>query len=204
MNSIETGRFNINIYNGIVDLISKIIEIRDPYTLGHEKRVSQLSCAIAKKFKLSQEDISLIKIAGIIHDIGKIAIPAEILGKPGKLATYEFSVIKEHTIIGYEIIKSTKLKKFMGPIANSILQHHEKIDGSGYPHGLKSNMITFPAKIIAVADVVEAMTFHRPYRPALGIKTALKEISNKKNIFYDSRVVDVCLNLFETKKFQFS
>lgn len=203
MKSIKKQKCNKNVYNGIVDLISKIIEIRDPYTFGHEKRVAQLSCAIAKDLTLSKEEIFSINIAGLIHDIGKIAIPAEILGKPGKLANYEFSVIKEHPVIGYEIIKSTKLKKFMGSIATSILQHHEKLDGSGYPEGLKNNEIAFSSKIIAVADIVEAMTFHRPYRPALGINAALKEILDKKGVFYDWNIVDSCINIFKRNKFQF-
>ena len=159
-----------------------------------------MSTAIAKELNLSQDQVEGIKIASLIHDIGKIGLPTEILSKPSKLSDVEFSLIKEHSQIGYNILKSND---FTFPVSQIILQHHERLDGSGYPHHLKGDKIFLEARIIGVADVVEAMSSHRPYRPALGIDKALEEISQNKGILYDPEVVDVCLRLFKEKEFKF-
>jgi len=183
-----------------INTISKIIEIRDPYTAGHQNKVSQLAVAIAQEMKLPEDKIEGIRIAALVHDIGKINIPSEILSKPSKLNNMEFSLIKNHPKVGYDILRRID---FFWPVAKIVLQHHEKIDGSGYPKGLKNNNILLEAKIIGVADVVEAMSSHRPYRPALGIDKALEEIYQNKGILYDPEVVDVCLKLFKKKEFEF-
>jgi len=188
------------IMDASIETMSSIIEAKDPYTAGHQQRVSQLTTAIAKELNLSQDKIEGIRIASLIHDIGKIGLPTEILSKPIKLSDIEFSLIKEHPQIGYDILKSND---FSYPVAQIILQHHERLDGSGYPHHLKGDKISLEACIIGVADVVEAMSSHRPYRPALGIEKALEEISQNKGILYDPKVVDICLNLFKEKGFKF-
>jgi len=182
-----------------IETMSKIVEAKDPYTAGHQQRVSQLATFIAKELTLSHDKIEGIRIASLIHDIGKISLPTEILSKPSKLSELEFSLIKEHAQIGYDILQSID---FSYPIAEIVLQHHEKINGSGYPRELKGDEILLEAKIICVADVVEAMSSHRPYRPALGIDEALEEISQNKGILYDSEVVDVCIKLFKEKGFK--
>jgi len=183
-----------------VETMSKILEAKDPYTAGHQQRVSQLATAIAKELNLSQDKVEGIRIASLIHDIGKIGLPTEILSKPSKLTDIEFSLIKEHSQIGYDILKSID---FSYPVANIVLQHHERLNGSGYPNHLKGDQIFLEARIIGVADVVEAMSSHRPYRPALGIDKALEEISKNKGILYDPEVVDACLKLFKEKGFKF-
>jgi PAS domain S-box-containing protein/putative nucleotidyltransferase with HDIG domain len=180
--------------------ISKIIETRDPYTAGHQNTVSQLAVAIAQEMKLPEDKIEGIRIAALVHDIGKINIPAEILSKPSKLNEMEFSLIKNHPKVGYDILRKID---FPWPVAKIVLQHHEKIDGSGYPQGLKGEKILLEAKIIGVADVVEAMSSHRPYRPSLGIDKALEEIIQNRGVLYDPEVVDVCLKLFKEKDFKF-
>jgi len=185
---------------GMINTIAKITETRDPYTAGHQLKVSKLATAIAQKRKLPPDKIEGIRIASLVHDIGKISIPAEILSKPTKLNEIEYSLIKDHSQIGYDILKKVD---FLWPIAEIVLQHHERIDGSGYPQGLKGNKILLEARIIGVADVVEAMSSHRPYRPAKGIGAALEEISQNKGILYDPEVVDICLELFEEKSFKF-
>lgn len=177
----------------IIYTIGKIAEVRDPYTAGHQKNVSQIAIFIAHEMKLPQNKIEGIRIASLVHDIGKISLPAEILNKPTKLSEIEYSLIKDHAQVGYDILKSIE---FPWPVAEIVLQHHEKIDGSGYPNKLKGDKILLEAKIIGVADVVEAMSSHRPYRPAFGIDAALKEISQNKGILYDPEVVNVCLKLF--------
>jgi len=179
-----------------IDTISKIVEAKDPYTAGHQQKVSLLATAIAKELNLSPDKVEGIRIASLIHDIGKISIPAEILSKSITLSDIEFSLIKGHSQIGYDILKSID---FSYPVAQIILQHHERLDGSGYPNNLKGDEILLEAKIIGVADVVEAMSSHRPYRPALGIDAALEEISKNKAILYDSKVVDACLKIFKKK-----
>ncbi len=183
-----------------IETMSKIIEAKDPYTAGHQHRVSQLASRIAKELELPKNKIEGIRIASLIHDIGKIGLPAEILSKPTNLSDIEYSLIKDHSQIGYNILKSID---FSYSIAEIILQHHERIDGSGYPRGLNADEIFIEAKIMAVADVVEAMSSHRPYRPALGTEKALEEISLNKCILYDPEVVDICLKLFKEKGFKF-
>ncbi|MBD3263838.1 MAG: PAS domain S-box protein [Candidatus Omnitrophica bacterium] len=175
-------------------------ERRDPYTAGHQKRVAQLACAIAKEMNLPKDQIEGIRMASIIHDVGKVYVPAEILSKPQRLTDLEFNIIQTHPQIGYEILKPVE---FSWPVAKIVLQHHERLDGSGYPEGIKGDNILFETKILTVADVVEAMAFHRPYRAALGTEKALEEISLNKGILYDEQVVEVCLDLFHNKKFEF-
>ncbi len=183
-----------------IDTMSKIIEARDPYTFGHQHRVCQLAVPLAKEMKLPKDKIEGIRIASLIHDIGKISLPTEILSKPTKLTDIEFSLIKDHSRIGYDILKSIE---FSYPIAKTVLQHHERLDGTGYPHKLKGDEIILEAKIIGIADVVEAMSSHRPYRSALGVNRALEEISQNKGILYDPKVVDACIKLFKEKRFKF-
>ncbi len=176
------------------------IEKRDPYTAGHQRRVAQLALVIAEEMGLPREECRGIYMAGLVHDIGKISVPAEILSKPGRLTDVEFGMLKAHPQVGYDILKEVD---FPWPLAEIVLQHHERLDGSGYPQGLKDGEILLGARILAVADVVEAMASHRPYRPALGIDVALEEISRGKGIFYDPRVVDTCIRLFGEKGYQF-
>ena len=185
---------------GTINIVAKIVETRDPYTAGHQLKVSKLATAIAREMKLPPDKIEGIRIASLVHDIGKISIPAEILSKPIKLNEIEYSLIKDHSQIGYDILKSID---FPWPVAKIVLQHHEKINGSGYPQGLKGDEILLEARIMGVADVVEAMSSHRPYRPALGIDKALEEISWNKGILYDPEVVGTCLELFKEKDFKF-
>jgi putative two-component system response regulator len=184
---------------GIVHAMVLTIESRDPYTAGHQQRVTQLTSALAQEMGLSEKEIEGVKMASLIHDIGKISIPAEILSKPGKLTEIEFSLVKTHAQAGYEILKDIE---FSWPIAQIVLQHHERLDGSGYPLGLKDKKILLEAKIIGVADVVEAMASHRPYRPGLGIEKALEEISQKKGTLYSTEVSDICIKLFTEKGFK--
>lgn len=183
-----------------IETMSKIVEAKDPYTAGHQQRVSQLATAIAKELNFSEDNIEGIRIASLIHDIGKIGLPTEILSKSIKLSDIEFSLIKEHSQIGYNILKSID---FSYPVAEIILQHHEKLNGSGYPNHLEGDQIFLEACVIGVADVVEAMSSHRPYRPALGVDKALEEISQNKGILYDQKVVETCLRLFKEKGFNF-
>lgn len=163
-----------------VNALVKIVELRDPYTSGHQKRVSRLALAIARELGLSEREIERIKITALVHDIGKISMPTEILSKPDKLPEIEFGLIKNHSRTGHDILMNINFPWEIGEI---VLQHHERIDGSGYPKGLKGDEILIEARIIGVADVVEAMSSHRPYRPALGIDKALEEISQKKASF---------------------
>jgi len=186
--------------DGAIDTIARISEIRDPYTSGHQIRVTQLALWIARELRLPKDKIESIRVASLIHDIGKIGIPSEILTKPGKLNDLEYSLIKNHPQIGYDILKDIE---FVYPISRIVLQHHERLNGSGYPGGLKSKDILPEAKIIAVADVVEAMSSYRPYRAALGIDAALEEITNNKETLYEPDVVDVCVKLFREKGFKF-
>jgi PAS domain S-box-containing protein/putative nucleotidyltransferase with HDIG domain len=185
---------------GVVRAMSVTIEMRDPYTAGHQHRVSKLSCAIAREMNIDENLIEGIRMAGEIHDIGKIYVPAEILSKPGVLTDIEYTIIKSHPRVGFDILKNIE---FPWPIAMIVAQHHERLDGSGYPAGLKGEAILQEAKIITVADVVEAMSSHRPYRPSHGIEKALQEIRTNRGRLYDERVVDTCLLLFEDKGFAF-
>ena len=177
-----------------ITALAATVEMRDPYTAGHQRRVAQLAIAIAKELRLAEEQIEGIQLAGVVHDVGKIQIPAEILSKPGRLTPLEFELIKQHAQSGYEILKSID---FPWPIAQIVLQHHERLNGSGYPQALKGDQILLEAKIIAVADVVESMTSHRPYRPGLGIDAALQEIALNKGKLYEPSAVDACIRLFQ-------
>ena len=183
-----------------IDAISLIVESRDPYTAGHQRRVASLACAIAEEMKLSEDQIDKIRMGGLIHDIGKIYIPAEILTKPGRLSKIEFDMMKSHPEVGYKILQQVD---FIPPIAQIVHQHHERMDGSGYPLGISGDDILLESRIIAVADSVEAMASHRPYRPALGIEKALQMILNEKGKSYDSQIVDACVTLFKNRDFQF-
>ena len=185
------------IMNSIILAISKIIESKDPYTSGHQERVSMISTSIAENMSLPAEMIEGIRIAATLHDIGKINVPAEILSSPRKLTEIEYGIIKMHSGVGYEILKDIE---FNNPVAQIVLHHHEKMDGSGYPAGIRGDDILLEARIIAVADVVESMANHRPYRPALGIEKALAEIEAGRGTHYDPRVVDACLDLFRKGK----
>jgi putative nucleotidyltransferase with HDIG domain len=183
-----------------IDAISIIVELRDPYTAGHQRRVASLACAIAKELKMSEDQIDKIRMGGLIHDIGKIYIPAEILTKPGRLSKIELDMMKSHPEVGYKILQQVD---FIPPIAQIVYQHHERMDGSGYPLGISGDDILLESRIIAVADSVEAMASHRPYRPALGIEKALEMILNEKGKSYDSQIVDACVTLFKNRDFQF-
>jgi len=183
-----------------VHALASAVEMRDPYTAGHQRRVTELVCAVAEEMGLPEEQIEGLRMAGLIHDIGKINVPAEILSKPSRLNDTEFSLIKAHSQAGYDILKTID---FPWPLAKIVLQHHERIDGSGYPTGLKGDEILLEARILGVADVVEAMSSHRPYRPARGIDKALEEISTGKGKLYDPRIVDACLKVFTEGRFKF-
>lgn len=178
---------------GTITAMAATVEMRDPYTAGHQRRVAALARDIARQMELPDEDIHGIYLAAVIHDLGKIGIPAEILAKPGKLNKLEYEIIQAHPQKGYDILKPID---FPWPIAQMVYQHHEHLDGSGYPNGLKEKEILLGARIIAVADTVEAMSSHRPYRPGFGIGAALDEIERTRGMWYDSAVVDACLKLF--------
>jgi PAS domain S-box-containing protein/putative nucleotidyltransferase with HDIG domain len=195
----ETAERYRNGLEGTIQAMSTIVETRDPYTAGHQRRVAHLACAIAREMGFAEEQISGIRMAGIIHDIGKIRIPAEILTYPDILSEAEFKIIKLHPVVGYDILKTID---FPWPVARIVQQHHERLNGSGYPFGLSGDDIIEEAKILAVADVVEAMASHRPYRPSLGISKALEEISKNRGILYDADAVDACLTLFNKKAFK--
>ena len=184
----------------IIQAIALMTELRDPYTSGHQQRVTELACAIAKEMGLNKEVLEEIRVAGSLHDVGKMYVPSEILTKPGRLTEIEFDMIKTHPKAGYDILKTIE---FPWPIAPIVLQHHERMDGSGYPSGLLTKDILLEARILGVADVVEAMASHRPYRPVVGIDEALAEISQKRGSLYDPEVVDACLKLFVEKGFKF-
>ncbi len=186
--------------NGSVKALANTVESKDPYTAGHQRRVVQLACAIAEELGKSLDYVEGVRVMGFLHDLGKIAIPGEILSKPTKLSTHEFNLIKVHPQAGYDILKEID---FPWPVALAVLQHHERLDGSGYPHGLTNGDIILEARILAVADVVEAISSHRPYRPALGIDKAKAEIVRNRGILYDPEVVTACLNLLAEKDFQF-
>lgn len=176
------------------------VERKDPYTAGHQQRTSQLACAIAREMGLSEEKVEGLNVAGSLHDIGKIYIPAEILNKPGRLTDIEMALIKTHTQVGYDILQTIE---FPWPVAQIVFQHHEMCDGSGYPNGLFCEEIVLEARILGVADFVEAFSSHRPYRPAHGIDKALAEISINRGVLFDPQVVDACLKLFTKKGFKF-
>jgi len=187
--------------DGVIQAMALTVEIRDRHTAGHQRRVTELAHAIAREIGLSKERSRAVRIAGLLHDLGKITIPTEILSKPGRLTDMEFAIIRTHPKAGYDILKSIE---FPWPVADIVVQHHERIDGSGYPSGLKGEQSTLEARILAVADVVEAMASHRPYRPALGIDRALKEITGNRGLLYDATVVDACLAVFNKGFFRFA
>jgi putative nucleotidyltransferase with HDIG domain len=187
-------------FRQIVKAMSLLCELKDPYTARHQRRVANLSYAIGQEMGLSREDNRGVQVAAVIHDIGKITVPSDILTKPAKLNATEYNLIKSHAKTAYKVLK---ILKFPWPVAQIVLQHHERINGSGYPNGLSGRDISIQAKIISVADVVEAMVSHRPYRAGLGIDKALEEIKGNSNILYDEDTVDACLRLFSTNKFQF-
>jgi PAS domain S-box-containing protein/putative nucleotidyltransferase with HDIG domain len=183
-----------------INVLLSALEIRDPYTAGHQSRVALLACAIAKEMGMDDDKIESIRTAGIIHDIGKLSVPVEILSKPTRLTSLEYSLIKEHAQSGFEMLKDVEPSR---PLAEIVHQHHERMDGSGYPNNLKGNEILIEARILSVADVVEAMASHRPYRASLGINVALEEIEKNKGILYDEAVANACLKLFREKGFVF-
>jgi|SRR5664280_1587906 len=182
------------ILDGIVKTLSMIIETRDPYTSGHEDQVAKIACNIAKEMKFTEEQITAIHIAATLHDIGKISVPSEILTKPGRLSDLEMEMIKTHCKVANDILINIE---FPYPVAEIIFQHHERMDGSGYPRGLKGDKIAIEARIIGVADVMDAMASYRPYRPALGVDAAIEEIVKFRGITYDPAVVDACLKIYK-------
>ena len=189
----------LKVLNGTVEAIAALYEKRDPYTAGHQRRVSQLACAIARKMGLPDEQIYGIRIIGVIHDIGKIAVSGDIVSKPGRLSTEELSIIKTYPQVAYDVLKNLE---FPWPVAETVLQHHERLDGSGYPNGISGEAIILEARILCVADVVESMVSHRPYRPALGAERALREIVRNKGILYDPAVADACSKLSSNGGFE--
>ncbi len=183
------------VLNETVEALASAVETRDMYTASHQRRVASLACAIAEKMgSINPEQMQGIRTAAVLHDIGKLYVPFELLNKPDRLTDIEFALIKNHPQIGYDILRNIE---FPRPVARIVQQHHERLDGSGYPAGLQGDSILLEAKIIAVADVVEAISSHRPYRPGKGIKAALEEISTGRGRFYDPIAVDVCLDLFD-------
>ena len=184
----------------MIETLANVIVARDFYTAGHQKRVANLASAIAAKLNLPLHTIEGIELSALIHDIGKIAVPAEILTKPSKLSSFELAMLRNHVQTGYDILKNMN---FPWNIAQIILEHHERVDGSGYPNGLKGDSICEEARIIAVADTVEAMSSDRPYRKSKGIEAALEEITMNRGILYDDRVVDACLDVFKEDHFEF-
>lgn len=185
---------------GIIRTLSAAVEMRDPYTAGHQRRVTNLARCIAQRMGLSRDQIEAIRFAGMVHDVGKISLPAEILSKPSRLSDLEFNLIKTHPQAAYSILREIE---FPWPIAQIVLQHHERMDGSGYPNGLTGEEILVEARVLAVADVVEAMASHRPYRPSLSLEDALREISSRSGTLYDPRVVEACLKVFSEERFNF-
>jgi HD-GYP domain-containing protein (c-di-GMP phosphodiesterase class II) len=182
-----------------IQVIVAAVESRDPYTAGHQLRMTDIARAIATEMGFSQDKIESIRMVGSIHDLGKLSIPAEILMKPTKLSELEFALVKEHARRGFDMLKDVESP---WPLAEMVYQHHERLDGSGYPRNLRGNDTLPEARILAVADVVEAMASHRPYRPALGLPAALQEIEDNSGLLYDSAVVTACLRLFREKNFQ--
>jgi putative two-component system response regulator len=189
-----------NVMNGIVRAIAHTVETRDPYTAGHQRRVAELAGAIAAEVGFAADQVEAVRVAALIHDLGKISVPAEILSKPSRLTANEFNLIKEHPQVGYDILKDIE---FPWDIATMIYQHHEKLDGSGYPLGVAGDQILAESRVITVADVVEAMASHRPYRPGLGVSVALDEINKNRGKLYDPEMVGACTALFHSDRFSF-
>jgi putative two-component system response regulator len=184
-----------------IQALASMAEMRDPYLAGHQRRVAQLAISIATEMELSEDQISGLRMASLVHDIGKARVPVEILTSSITLSLAEFTIIKMHPAAGYEILKTID---FPQPVAQIVYQHHERLDGSGYPNGISGDDIILEAKILAVADVVDAMSSHRPYRPAVGLDKALLEISENKGILYDSKVVESCLEICGGENFKFA
>jgi len=182
-----------------ITAIASVVEMRDPYTAGHQRRVAQIAVAISKQLQLPEDRIEGVHLASVVHDVGKIKVPAEILSKPGRLTINEFNLIKEHSQTGHDIIRSID---YPWEIAEIVLQHHERLDGSGYPNGLKGDEILLEAQIIAVADVVESMISHRPYRAGLGVDAALEEIFLHRGNYFNADAVDICIRLFREQGFR--
>lgn len=180
--------------NRTIDVLSLAVEARDPYTAGHQRRVADLSRAMAQTLSLDDSKVELIYRAALIHDVGKMSVPVELLSKPSALSEVEFALIRQHPVTGYDIVNRIDLSKEM---TLAVRQHHERLDGTGYPDGLKGDQITPEARILAVADVVEAMSSHRPYRAALGVEVALGEIKRGKGVIYDSLAVDACIHVVQ-------
>jgi HD-GYP domain-containing protein (c-di-GMP phosphodiesterase class II) len=187
------------IFEEAVRAMGQMMEVRDPYTAGHQSRVSRICLEIARLMNLPVQRIKGLELAALVHDVGKLAIPSEILSKPGRLSTFEFDLIKTHPMIGFDIMKGIE---FPWPVASMILQHHERLDGSGYPNGMCDREILLESRILSVADVIEAMSSNRPYRPALGLSLALEEICKNKAVLYDGDVVDACLEFYATNGYQ--
>jgi HD-GYP domain-containing protein (c-di-GMP phosphodiesterase class II) len=177
----------------LMQVLESTMATRDPYTVGHQRRVSQIACTIGREMGLLEDRLHNLRIAGTLHDLGKFAIPADLLSKPGKLTPQEFALIKTHPQVAYNILEPVSLP---GNTAEIILQHHERLNGSGYPQGLKGEEICLEARILGVADVMEAMCSHRPYRPSLGLPETLDELTKNKGILYDAAVVETCLKLY--------
>jgi putative nucleotidyltransferase with HDIG domain len=186
--------------SSVIQAMSATVEKRDPYTAGHQKRAASLAASIASEMNLSEDEIKAIEMAGLIHDIGKISIPAGILSKPGQLNTAEFELIRSHPNVAYEILREIDLP---WPVDKIVLQHHERMDGSGYPLGLTGDETLQGARILAVADVVETMASHRPYRAGLGLDKAISEVKENRGALFDPMAVDACISLFEENRFQF-
>jgi putative nucleotidyltransferase with HDIG domain len=186
---------------GAVLAMSQVVETRDPYTAGHERRVAELATAVGRELGLGDAELDGLRLGSLIHDIGKIAVPAEILAKPGRLSTVEFNLIKQHAQSGYEILS---VIDFGRPVADMVLQHHERLDGSGYPNGLTGEELLVETRILSVADVVEAMSSHRPYRAALGADAALAEIREGAGVRYDPDVVAACERVMVEQGFRFT
>jgi HD-GYP domain-containing protein (c-di-GMP phosphodiesterase class II) len=180
----------------LIQVMESTIAARDPYTVSHQRRVTQIACTIGKEMGLSEDRLRELRIAGTLHDLGKIAIPSGLLSKPGKLSSLEFALLKTHPQVAYNILKPIK---FPGRTLEIILQHHERLDGSGYPQGLQGDEILLEARILGVADVMDAMTSHRPYRASLGLAETLEELSGNQGILYDTAVVQTCLQLYGAK-----
>ncbi len=200
-NSLQRSMSKLeNAMNGIVRAIAHTVETRDPYTAGHQRRVADLAAAIAQEVGFDRDQIEAVRVAAIIHDLGKISVPAEILSKPSRLTVNEFNLIKEHPQVGFDIVKDIE---FPWDVSTMVYQHHEKLDGSGYPLGAAGDEILPESRVLTVADVVEAMASHRPYRPGLGVDVALGEIDKNKGKFYDPEMAKACIALFKSKRFSF-
>jgi putative nucleotidyltransferase with HDIG domain len=194
----ENSRTMRRAWDQTIEVLSTTVEMRDPYTAGHQRRVALLAGAIARKIGVPEQTLFAVERASLLHDIGKIEVPAEILSKPGSLSAIEMGIVKQHVEAGWKILKNIALP---WPLAEIVYQHHELLDGSGYPRGLKDGEICLEARIITVADIVEAMASHRPFRPSRGLEAALAEIEHQRGVTLDEKVVNACLELFRQDGF---